>query len=683
MNHGFLIAAVIFFPLLGGLVGRMAGFHAGLARLLAATGAVLGGLAGALLSGDILWHGSRTVVTWPWFGTGYTLTLAVDPLSAFFLLPVSILTAMAAIYGAQYLGFHHHTGPAGVGAAGAASGVAGRGMVDPANVGLFASLLQTGMVLVLLAHDGLGFLFSWEVMSMAAFFLIALDDANAENRSAAWTYLLATHIGSAFLVLFFLFLGQRAGGLTFAELARATLSERAQALLFLAALVGFGAKAGFMPLHVWLPDAHPAAPSHLSAVMSGVMIKTGIYGLLRALTVLGAPPVWWGWALVVIGVVSGIMGMVFALAERDVKRLLAYSSVENIGIIAIGLGLGLCGRATAQPAMAVAGFAGSLLHVLNHAMFKGLLFLGAGTLAVTTGTRELDRLGGLFRRMPATAGACLAGVVAIGGLPPLNGFLSEFLIYVAAFQGLLGGQGFAWLPSCLAIGGLALIGGLAAACFAKVYGIAFLGEPRTQGAAEAAPPPALMSFAMITLAMLCGGLAVVVPVAVPGLAPVLSVLVPIDGQTLLLELLRGGALLRGVLGVAILLVLLVGFLAAVRRRLLAGREIGQTPTWDCGYAAPTPRMSYTGSSFTQPLNDLFEPLRAGTVDRPALSGLFPAPGRLATHPADSFVGRLYTPLFTGVETLCQRLRWVQAGRLQVYVLYIAVTLLVLLGWNLW
>ncbi len=672
MSHAVLIAAAILLPLVGGLLGRLVGFHSGLARLTAAAGGVLGGLAGLGLGGDILWNGGQAIVNWPWFATGYGLTLAVDPLSAFFLLPVSVLTALAAVYGVAYLG-HSHGGSSG----------AGHGAIDPANVGLFAGLLQTGMVLVLLVQDALGFLFSWELMSIAAFFVIALDDGQAENRSAAWTYLVATHIGSAFLILFFLFLGHRAGGLTFTDLARVTLSGQAQALLFVAALCGFGAKAGFVPLHVWLPDAHPAAPSHISAVMSGVMIKTGIYGLLRALTFLGAPPAWWGWVLVIIGFTSGILGMVFALAQRDLKRLLAYSSVENIGIVTLGMGIGLFGVATGQTTMGVLGLAGSLLHVLNHAMFKGVLFLGAGALVQGTGTRDLDHLGGLSRRMPGAAGSFLVGAVAICGLPPLNGFVSEFLIYLAAFHGLLGGQGFALLPSFLVIAGLALIGGLAAACFTNVYGIAFLGEPRTRAAGEVGASPGLMTLGMSGLALACVLLAIALPVVLPGLAPVLAPLLPIDGPTLLLELLRAGAPLRGVLALGALLLLLVGFLAFVRGRLLAGREVGETPTWDCGYAAPTARMSYTGSSFTQPLNDLFEPVRTGTVERPALVGLFPAPGRMATHPGDSFVGHLFTPLFTGAETLFQRLRWVQSGRLQVYVLYIAVTLLVLLGWNLW
>ena len=243
-------------------------------------------------------------------------------------------------------------------------------------------------------------------------------------------------------------------------------------------MVGFGTKAGFWPLHVWLPEAHPAAPSHVSAVMSGVMLKTGIYGLLRVLTVLGPPPAWWGWLLVGIGVVSGVLGVVFALAQRDLKRILAYSSVENIGLVALGAGLGVLGLAFDLPVMAALGFAGALLHVLNHAIFKGLLFLGAGAVLHATGTRDIEHLGGLLRRMPSTAQAFLVGSAAISGLPPFNGFVSELLILLAALAGVSERAGGVAVPSTVAVAALGLVGGLAAACFARVFGVVFLGAPR-------------------------------------------------------------------------------------------------------------------------------------------------------------------------------------------------------------
>ncbi|NLI78539.1 MAG: hypothetical protein GX442_19125 [Candidatus Riflebacteria bacterium] len=678
MTAASLILATVALPLLGGILGRLLGFHSWLARWTAGLAGAAGGLAGLALAGELLWQGGRAAFEWPWFDTGYTLALAVDPLSAFFLLPISLLSAVTAVYGASYLGASH-----GGGHSPAAGSPHGADPVNPANVGLFAGFLQAGMALVLLAQDGLGFLVAWEVMSLAAFFIIALDDAQAENRAAAWIYLVASHIGAAFLLFFFLYLGMRAGDFSFEALAGLALSDRARRALTLAAVIGFGAKAGFVPLHVWLPDAHPAAPSHISALMSGAMTKTGIYGLLRALTLVGLPGRPAAAALIGLGLVSGILGIVMANAQRDLKRLLAYSTVENLGIVALGLGVGLWGAATGQTVVAVLGLAGALVHVLNHALAKGLLFLAAGVLVQATGTRQLDRLGGLLKRMPGVAGSALTGAVAIAGLPPLNGFLGEFLIFLAAFTGLVSRHGESTVPLTLAIMGLALIGGLAAACFARVFGIAFLGEPRTAEAAEAAPPEAPMALAMALLAVGCVVALLGVAWSLPVLGRVVTTVLRLNPLEIELELLKAGVLLRAVIAGGGLLVVLAGFLAVVRHQLLAGREVGETPTWDCGYAAPTPRMSYTGSSFAQPLNDLFGAVRGGGEERPRLAGLFPATARFASRPGDACVERFYEPVFRRVETFFQSWRWVQSGRVQAYVLYIALTLLFLLGWNLW
>jgi len=288
-------------------------------------------------------------------------------------------------------------------------------------------------LLVVVARNGVLFLMSWELMSLASFFLVTLEDEKESVRRAGWIYLIAMHLGTAFLLAMFLLLGQNAASLDFERLSTAAAPS---GVFFLLAVIGFGTKAGFIPMHVWLPEAHPAAPSHVSAVMSGVMIKTGIYGLLRILTLLGPPAAWWGWTLVAIGIVSGILGVLYALAQHDLKRLLAYHSVENIGIIALGLGIGVLGISYSNPMMAALGFTGGLLHVVNHALFKSLLFLGAGSVLHATGTGELDRLGGLLKRMPVTGTTFLIGAVAISGLPPLNGFVSEFLIYLGVIAGL-------------------------------------------------------------------------------------------------------------------------------------------------------------------------------------------------------------------------------------------------------
>ena len=375
--------------------------------------------------------------------------VGLDPLSAFFLLCVFLVSGLAALYGSSYLRTY----------------IGKRRLAPPL---MFFNLLVATMALLVVARDGVLFLIAWEMMSIASFFLVTYEGEREDVRRAGMTYLMAAHLGAVFLFILFGLLSRAAGSFDFDSFARvgAAGSELIN-VCFLLALVGFGTKAGFWPFHIWLPDAHPAAPSHVSAVMSGVMIKMGIYGLLRVIGFLGSPPPWWGVTLLVIGAVSGVAGVLHALAQHDLKRLLAYSSVENIGIIALGIGIGLLGQSHGEPALAFIGYAGSLFHVLNHGLFKGMLFQAAGSVLHATGTRDLESLGGLSRRMPVTSLMFLIGSVAICGLPPLNGFVSEWLIYVGAFRAS-GALPTVWaVTSISVVPALALIGGLAAACFVK------------------------------------------------------------------------------------------------------------------------------------------------------------------------------------------------------------------------
>jgi len=439
-----------------------------------------------------------------------------------------------------------------------------------------------------------------------------------------------------------------------------------------------------VPLHVWLPEAHPAAPSHVSAVMSGVMIKTGIYGLLRVLTLVGPPPPWWGWTLLCVGALSGVLGVLWALAQHDLKRVLAYSSVENVGLITIGLGLGLLGMSYDAPLMAGLGLAGAMVHVVNHAVLKSLLFLGAGAVVHATGTRRLDQLGGLLRRMPRSGRGFLLGAVAICGLPPLNGFVGEVLLYAAAFAGvvqtLTTAHAAAAVLAILAIGGLAIIGGLAAACFARVVGSAWLGEPRSPQAAGAREVSGGLWGPMLVLAATCMALVAVAPWMPAVLKQVLKPLMSQQALTAGLDL--AAVVLRGTTIASLVLVLTVAALALLRRWLLAGREVASTVTWDCGYAAPTPRMQYTASSFGWPAVGVFAMFVRPEMKCVLPAGLFPAQAALATDTPDGFVQRAYRPLFAGLGWVILRLRWLQHGRIQFYVLYIALTLLALLVWKL-
>ncbi|HOX07721.1 MAG TPA: proton-conducting transporter membrane subunit [Planctomycetota bacterium] len=654
---------------LGGLAAMAAGRSARAATALGAGSAAAGSALGLCAALSVLLEGgSRALAGAPrWSMPGGALSLELDALSAFFLLPTLLLSGLAAIYGAEYL-------------------LAFRGRKNLGTAWFCFNALVVSMALVLTARNAILFLLAWETMALSSFFLVAFESEKPETRRAAWIYMVATHLGTACLLAMFVLMAARSGGsFEFGAMgALAGLSPAFAGLIFVLALVGFGTKAGFMPLHVWLPEAHPAAPSHVSAVMSGVMIKTGIYGLVRILAMLGHPPAWWGWTLVAIGATSGILGVLFALAQHDIKRLLAYHSVENIGIIALGLGLGLLGTSLGLPALAVLGFAGGLLHVLNHALFKGLLFLGAGSVLHGTGTREIDHLGGLMKRMPSTGIAFLVGAAAISGLPPLNGFVSEFLIYLGSFRTAAGGTGgwAAAVPAIATIAALALIGGLAAACFAKAFGIIFLGEPRSRHAEGAHEAGAAMRLPMLTLAALCV-LIGLCPLPVVGLmGPMVGPLAGLSGPAAERALAGGsGPLAMLTVGAALLLALL-GMLVLLRRWLLAGRPVEETVTWDCGYARPTARMQYTASSFAQPLTAVFGIFLRTREKLRAPEGLFPSGAELSTDTPDACERGLFRPAFTGLAWLFGRLRVLQGGRVQIYVLYVVLTLLAILVWKL-
>ena len=584
----------------------------------------------------------------------------IDALSAFFLVPILGLSALVAGYGAEYLAAYREARRLGA-------------------AWFFFNLLVATMVLVVVARNTVLFLVAWELMALASFFLVTFEDDQRSVRNAGWIYLVATHLGTACLLALFILLGRTGGSLDFDRLSGAPAPV---GLLFLLAVIGFGVKAGFVPFHVWLPEAHPAAPSHVSAVMSGVMIKTGIYGLVRILSFLGPPPAWWGCVLCGVGLTSGILGVLFALAQHDLKRLLAYHSVENIGIIAVGLGVGELGLSTGSAPLAVLGFAGALLHVLNHAIFKGLLFLGAGAVAHATGTREIDNLGGLLKRMPWTGVAFLIGAVAISGLPPLNGFVSEFLIYLGALRGVVSANSTVAVPLLCVIAGLALIGGLAAACFTKAFGMVFLGQPRSEHATHAHEPGLAMRVPMLLLAVSCVVIGCLAPVVGGTLLPVVERASGLPAETVRGVMAAATGPLSFVGAAALGVLLLAALLAGVRHQLLSGRRVEESCTWDCGYARPSPRMQYTAASFAQPLTDLFRLLLQSRHHLVPPVGLFPRQASLTVDTPDVCEARFYTPVFTAIGRGLSALRWLQHGQVHLYVLYIALTLLVLLVWKL-
>jgi hydrogenase-4 component B len=645
---------------LSGLGALLAGKSDRWCTALGAGGTVTGCVLGLFATLPIAFGAPGSSLRLAWNVPYGAFFVAMDALSAFFLLPIFVLCALAAIYGAEYL-----------------RPFRGKKALGPA--WLFFNLLVASMVLVVIARNAVLFLTAWEVMALASFFLVTFEDEQESVRDAGWTYLVATHLGTACLLVLFVLLGRQNDSLDFDHLSAASAPA---GLLFGLAVIGFGTKAGFMPFHVWLPEAHPAAPSHVSAVMSGVMIKTGIYGLVRILTLLGPPPAWWGWVLCGIGLTSGILGVLFALAQHDLKRLLAYHSVENIGIIALGLGVGVIGLSTGSATLAVLGFAGALLHVLNHAVFKGLLFLSAGAVAHATGTREIDQLGGLLKSTPWTGATFLVGAVAISGLPPLNGFVSEFLIYLGALRGVTSGDGAVPVVVLGVIVALAVIGGLAAACFTKAFGVVFLGEPRTPHALHAHEPGWAMRLPMVLLAGACVGIGCLAPMVVRALAPV------VGGATgLPLETVRGGLLAaaRPLVFLTVMtmsLFAVTALLAGLRHWLLSARHVDTSCTWDCGYAQPSASMQYTASSFAQPLTAFFNVFLQTRQRVEVPDALFPSHASFSSETPDLCTVRVYAPVFAAIDRGLSALRWFQHGEVHLYILYIALTLLVLLIWKL-
>ena len=460
-----------------------------LACILTLAGCVCGLIAVALVLGS----GGETGLDLPWSLPGAALALRLDPLAAVFLLPLFLVVATGSVYGLRYWPQSENPG-------------------NGRKFRLFYGLISGAMMLVLSSRNGMLFLMAWEVMALSGFFLITTEEQKEEARRAGYIYLIATHTGTLALFALFAMLGQMSGSLMFPSAG--SLQAAGSSLMFLLALFGFGMKAGLMPLHIWLPGAHAAAPSHASALLSGVMIKTGIYGLVRFTSFFDGIPGWWGWTFLLLGAVSGILGVALAIAQHDIKRLLAYHSVENIGIIALGFGLALLGRSYDHPLLVILGLSGCLLHVINHGLFKSLLFLSAGSVIHAVGTREIDQLGGLLKRQPWTGALFLGAAVAISGLPPFNGFISEWLIYLGAFQPLKSPTS-ALAMAVLTAPVLALVGGLALACFVKVFGIVFLGEPRSDAAGGAHEAPSTMLVPMALLLIACAWIGLMPTTLVP------------------------------------------------------------------------------------------------------------------------------------------------------------------------
>ena len=613
----------------------------------------------ALIGGGGPWTATLPIGL-PWLGAHFRL----DPLAAFFLVVVDLGGTLASLYALGY----------------------GRHERAPGRVLPFFPVFLAGMNLVVLADDAFAFLLCWELMSLASWALVMAHHRDADNRRAGTVYLVMAAFGTLCLLLAFGLLAGSGGGYAFESMRRAVPDPAVARLVLALVLLGAGSKAGLVPLHVWLPLAHPAAPSHVSALMSGVMTKVALYALIRVVFDLVGPPEWWWGAVVLaLGGASAVLGVLYALMQHDLKRLLAYHTVENIGIIAIGLGLALAFRANGMAAGAALALTAALFHVLNHSLFKSLLFFGAGAVLSATGQRDMEHLGGLIRGMPRTALAFLIGAAAISALPPLNGFASEWLIFQAV---LVSPELPQWALKFLvpAVGALlALAAALAAACFVKAFGITFLGRPRTPVAAAAREVDRTMLAAMFVLAGLCVAAGILPGLVIDGLAPVVAQInggtrLPVQVAQAWLTLVPVAAERSSYNGLIVLVFITISAsLAAFVVHRWASRRRRRGAPWDCGFPDSSPATQYTAGSFAQPIRRVFGSIVFSATETVAM----PPPGD--TRPAQFHVRlqdpvweTIYQPMGGAIDAVATRLNRFQFLTIRQYLTLVFGALIVLL-----
>lgn len=591
------------------------------------------------------------------FGEFY---IGIDPLSAFFLLTIMVLFLLAGVYGYSYLKDY--------------------GKKNLSVHYALYHLVFISLALVVTAQNAILFLMAWEMVTISSYFLITFHDEEKSVRKAGYLFLIAAHTGTFCLWILFLLMARHTGSMNFDQMMAASFPLPLAGWLFILGLIGFGVKTGFIPLHIWLPHAHPAAPSHVSAVLSAVMIKIGIYGLMRIIFIIKDFPEWCAITLLVIGMISGVGGVLYALGQHEIKKLLAYHSIENIGIITLGLGIGLWGQIDHHELVAIIGYTGALLHVFNHAVFKGLLFLSAGSVIRSTHTGEIDHLGGLLKKLPWTGHLFLIGSLSICGLPLFNGFVSEWLVFRALFEGMFHLKMNALVFSSLSIIALSLIGGLAAACFTKAFGAVFLGNSRSADITHVKENSPLMCVPMVVLGGVCLWIGffptTMVSFALGAASTISNVQIsPGTEETIISPLLT-------VVLVLIILTMIVAILTLLKKIAMKTLPIEQAQTWGCGYAAPTSRMQYTASSFAEPILRIFRNVLGFRVEGHKPTGFFPSKEKISSRVIEASEDLLFRPIFTSIEFLSAKLKILQCGFTQVYLLYIFIFLLVLLVWKM-
>lgn len=593
----------------------------------------------------------------------FEFSLRGDALAGFFMLVISLLTFSVSIYSIGYT----------------------RDIADKGLMGFLFNLFILSMYAVILSGNIFTFLISWETMSVVSYFLVTFD-RKEKSAKAGLVYAVMTHLGTAFIIALFLILYKFTGHMDFAGIkaASADLPDEIKAIVFIFSIIGFGTKAGIVPLHTWLPKAHPAAPSNISSLMSGVMIKTGIYGFVRiAMDILGQGPEWWGITVIIIGAVSSVLGVLYALMEHDIKRLLAYHSVENIGIILLGIGGSMMFKSHGLYNLSAIALIAGLYHTLNHALFKGLLFLGAGSVMHATHTKNMEDMGGLIKKMPYTGLFFLIGSVSICALPPFNGFMSEWLTYQSLILGFKSPSITSKIISPLGGAALALTGALAAACFVKAFGISFLGMPRSRQAESAKESSISMLTGMAVLALLCLVFGIFPSIVLMVLSPAVFNITGSHGVLTENVFTNVVETFSATSPAALLITMLVMSAATGIFIFTAGgkRKITYGDSWDCGMTSLTARMQYSATAFTKPIRLIFKRIYLPTRELKVsylIKPFFVKSIRYSAEITPFFEKYLYQPVIDSIHKAAGRIRLLQSGSLHLYLGYILITLILLL-----
>lgn len=593
-----------------------------------------------LFSGEVLTQSVNLVSI---FGP---VTFTIDALSAFFIIIISVMGFVASLYANGYMKPYLFKG------------------MNVSSHCIFFTLLISSMLGVVTIQNALFFLIAWEIMSLSSFFLVIFEDDKKEVLAAGIKYLIYMHISVIFIILTFALLSIKSGSFDFSAFRAVLENNTAFAnLIFIIAFIGFGTKAGFVPFHNWLPQAHPAAPSHVSAIMSGVMIKTGIYGILRILSLIVLPSIVISYFVLLISVITALYGILYAITQRDFKKLLAYSSVENIGIMGIGIGTGMLGLAYNCLLVAVLGFTGGLLHMLNHSIFKQLMFFAAGSVYKQTDTKNIEVLGGLIKSMPFTAVLCLIGSVAICGLPPFNGFISEFLIYFGMLKGVAVNNLGLLLTFVLSIAALALVGTMAILCFTKAYSIIFLGLPRSEKAEQVQND---VSYSMIISMVILSVLALAI-----GLFPQYALNLILVPAGMFVRNIQISFFVTGLMqNISVICLGFIVFLAMlIVMKFSANRKSTQHCTWGCGYDKPNNHIQYTASSYASPFLSMLTPLFKKIFDIKKPKELFPKDAHFNLQIEDVEEAYFLTPVVRNIEKFLSKFERIQNGNIQQYILY--------------